>query len=220
VDSLKLFIYCAGGIGREIYDIAYKINMAENTWDEISFIDDTISSGEVYGAFQCTYEQFKAKYHKSEVQVVVGNGEPKVREILFNKLIKDGYYITSVIDKTSCISRTAKIGQGSIIYPYTYISSDAVIDENCLVIAGSCIGHDTVVSKHSVISTLVSISGNCFIGNNVYIGTKAVIKEKVRIGSYSIIGMGSCVFKDIPDEVIALGNPAREIKRNDNKKVF
>ncbi|SLM63741.1 hypothetical protein DAQ1742_02892 [Dickeya aquatica] len=36
----------------------------------------------------------------------------------------------------------------------------------------------------------------------------------------SIVGMGAAVFNDIPDEVIALGNPARILRKNDSKKVF
>jgi acetyltransferase-like isoleucine patch superfamily enzyme len=48
----------------------------------------------------------------------------------------------------------------------------------------------------------------------------ALIKEKLRIGRASIIGMGSVVHSDVPEEVIALGNPARVVRRNEDKKVF
>ena len=46
------------------------------------------------------------------------------------------------------------------------------------------------------------------------------VKERVNIGNYSIVGMGSIVYKDIPDEMIALGNPARPIARNTDRIVF
>ncbi|OYU72071.1 MAG: acyl-ACP--UDP-N- acetylglucosamine O-acyltransferase, partial [Alphaproteobacteria bacterium PA3] len=48
----------------------------------------------------------------------------------------------------------------------------------------------------------------------------AVIKEKVSIGSNSIIGMGAVVHTDIPEGVIAVGSPARVVRRNENQKVF
>jgi acetyltransferase-like isoleucine patch superfamily enzyme len=48
----------------------------------------------------------------------------------------------------------------------------------------------------------------------------AVILEKVSIGRETIIGAGSVVYKDIPDDVIALGNPARVARKNESKKVF
>lgn len=217
---MKLFIYCAGGIGREIYDIATLINVSDKLWDKIFFIDDTITIGEVYGTLQCTYEQFKTTYKPTEVQVVIANGEPKFRKILIKKLRTDGYSIASIIDKTARVSPTSRLGQGVILYPNTYISSNSIIGDNTLISVGTCIGHDSVIGENVVISTQASISGSCQIGNNTYIGTKSVLKEHVTVGEDSIIGMGSCVFRDVENDVIALGNPAREIRRNESKKVF
>lgn len=50
------------------------------------------------------------------------------------------------------------------------------------------------------------------IGNDVWIGGAAVICPGVTIGSRTIIGAGSVVTKDIPDDVFAAGNPCRVIK--------
>ena len=58
------------------------------------------------------------------------------------------------------------------------------------------------------------------IGENVWIGAGTIIVPGVTIGKNSVIGAGSVVVKDIPDNVVALGTPAKVIKTNDNKKVF
>jgi acetyltransferase-like isoleucine patch superfamily enzyme len=50
------------------------------------------------------------------------------------------------------------------------------------------------------------------IGNNVWIGGNAVINPGVRIGNNAVIGSGSVVTKDIPDNVVAAGNPCRIIR--------
>ena len=50
------------------------------------------------------------------------------------------------------------------------------------------------------------------IGDNVWIGGNTVICPGVRIGSNTVIGAGSVVTKDIPDWVIAAGNPGRVIR--------
>lgn len=52
------------------------------------------------------------------------------------------------------------------------------------------------------------------IGNNVWIGGSAVIMPGVTIGNNTVIGAGSVVTKDIPDYVIAHGNPCRIMKEN------
>ena len=50
------------------------------------------------------------------------------------------------------------------------------------------------------------------IGDNVWIGSGAIICPNVSIGSNTTIGAGSVVTKDIPDNVVAVGNPCRVIK--------
>ena len=52
------------------------------------------------------------------------------------------------------------------------------------------------------------------IGDNVWIGGGAIIMPGVTIGSNVVIGAGSIVCKDIPDDVIAFGNPCRVIRKN------
>ena len=49
------------------------------------------------------------------------------------------------------------------------------------------------------------------IGDNVYIGSKCIILPGVRIGNNVVIGAGSVVTKDIPDNSVYAGNPARFI---------
>lgn len=51
-----------------------------------------------------------------------------------------------------------------------------------------------------------------YIGNNVWIGSGAVIMLGIKIGENSIIGAGSIVTKDIPPNVIAVGNPCRVMR--------
>ena len=53
-----------------------------------------------------------------------------------------------------------------------------------------------------------------FIGNNVWIGGGAIIMPGVTIGDNVVIGAGSVVTRDIPDNVIAYGNPCRVIREN------
>ena len=60
------------------------------------------------------------------------------------------------------------------------------------------------------------------IGDNVWVGAQTVINPGVTIGSNVVIGSGSVVNKDIPDNVIAVGNPCRVIRKitDDDKKYY
>lgn len=55
------------------------------------------------------------------------------------------------------------------------------------------------------------------IGNDVWIGGGAIICPGVTIGNGVVIGAGSVVTKDIPDDVVVGGNPAKILKAIDNK---
>ena len=61
------------------------------------------------------------------------------------------------------------------------------------------------------------------IGNNVWIGANSVVLPGVTIGANSVIGAGSVVTKDIPANVVAVGNPCRvlrEVGQHDKEYYF
>jgi len=219
--AMRLFIYCAGGLGRETYDIAANANCNRAQWSEICFIDDdTTTKGHACGARQFTYTEFTSDCLPDDSRVVIAHGEPRVRRMLADRVRSNNFALGNVVDPTARVSPSARLGDGVIVFPYTYVSSCAIIGDNVLLSVGSGVGHDTVIGDHTVVSSLVSVSGNCLLGSGCYIGTKSCIKENVRVGENTIIGMGSCVFRDIDPEMVALGNPAREIRRNVDHRVF
>ena len=69
------------------------------------------------------------------------------------------------------------------------------------------------VSRNSMYEYGISVT----IGDNVWIGGNTVIMPGVHIGSNTVIGAGSVVTKDIPDWVVAVGNPCRVIRQRKYK---
>lgn len=218
---MKLFIYCAGGFGKEIIDTARRINTSSNKWDEICFIDDNPSLGnEFYGTKLFSFSAVLEKFDVSNVEVSIANGEPVVRKKIYEKLKSNSIKLATIIDNSAIISETATIGEGAIITAYCSVSSNAVVGNNVAINTKAIVGHDVKVGEHAVISSLVNIGGATSVGENSYIGMGVQIKEGLVIGKDVIVGMGSVVYNDIPDGVIALGNPARPMRNNIDKKVF
>jgi sugar O-acyltransferase (sialic acid O-acetyltransferase NeuD family) len=216
----ELYIYCAGGFGKEVMDVARRLNMSKPQWSNIHFLDDISLDSTKYGAKVHNLDELLRNGAMNRGEVVIANGEPFVREKLFDRLAANGVSLGVVVDVSSLVADTAILEPGVVITPLCSISSDARLNRNASVNTMSIVGHDVEVGENSVISSMVNIGGACKIGKNCYIGMGALIKESIVIGDNVIIGMGSVVYNDIPSEVIALGNPARPMRPNTDKKVF
>ena len=213
-----LGIWGAGGLGREVLELAKIINGRDKRWDGFVFIVDGAAVSEVNGAKVIEYEDAKKKF--DGLEVIIGIGEPAVREEKFNLLKNDGIATPSLIHPDVHVPDTVKIGKGTVIQYGCFISSDIYIGDNVFVQPQCNIGHDDELSDGCIISGFGNLAGNVSIGKYTYIGLSVAVKERVNIGNYSIVGMGSIVYKDIPDEMIALGNPARPIAGNTDRIVF
>ena len=214
---MVLGIYGSGGAGKEVKDIAEMLNK----WSEIVFIDDTVDCDEYYGINRMPWNDFTRRYPIDESEVVISIGEPGNKKILRDKIEIQGYSLTNIIHPLAWVSPSARIGNGVILRAGAIVNACAQIGNNTTLMEYSCVGHDTVVGSDCQISGLVIVGGPCKVGNSVYIGMSVPVKEKITIGDNSIIGMGSVCSRDIADKVVALGNPARAIKKcDDNTRVF
>lgn len=91
---------------------------------------------------------------------------------------------------------------------------DTIIREGVFIGHLSSIGHDAIIGKHTSISAHVCICGHVEIGEWCYIAPQTVIKPYVKIGDFTMIGMGSVVTRDIPKGVIAFGSPCEVQREN------
>lgn len=85
---------------------------------------------------------------------------------------------------------------------FTHIGHNCIIGKNCTILPGVVFGN-----KHEEES-----KGNIIIGDNCYFGLGAKIFGSVRIGNNVTVGANSIVTKDIPDNAIVGGVPAKIIK--------
>ena len=215
-----LYIYCAGGFGKEIMDVARRKNKISQQWTEIKYIDDVLVEKFKYGAQVVKFTELIHTVDQSEIEVIIANGEPLVRKNIYQKLRDNNLKFGKLVDVSTMVAETANIADGVIITPMCSISSDAKLGKNSCINTMSIIGHDVIVGENTVISSMVNMGGECIVGENSYIGMGALVKEGVKIGSNSIVGMGSVVYSHVPDDVIARGNPSRVVRKNKDQKVF
>lgn len=218
MSKLILGIYGAGGLGREVYELARLIN-SNAQWERIVFIDD-ITQGMCKNVQKYSFDEFTTTFKKGDAKVVIAVGEPAIRQMLYQKVVEAGYALEKLVYPTVHIPRDVQLGDGIVINMGCFISTDTIIEDNVFLQQYVILGHDSIIQTHSVLSAFVSVGGHSKIGSSVYIGMHVPVKEGIKIGDGSIVGMGSCVIRDIEEDMIALGNPARPIRRNDKHRVF
>lgn len=123
-----------------------------------------------------------------------------------------------------------KIGVNSLIYNCTFSSSSKgdrfFIGDNCTLTGVVLLGHDaspTLFMKELQLNSKLwqpasrlSYRNPIIIGDNVFIGYGTIIMPGVNIGSNIVIGAGSVITKNIENNVVVAGNPAKVIKSIDS----
>ncbi len=129
-----------------------------------------------------------------------------------------------------------ELGAKSIIEDFATINNgvgDVIIGDNCgiglsnVIIGPVTMGHYVMLAQNIVISGLNHgyedvtmppriqkvVTKQITIEDSVWVGANSVITAGVTIGKHAVIGAGSVVTKDIPQFSVAVGNPARVIKK-------
>ena len=144
--------------------------------------------------------------------VTIGNPNGQIRRNISRKLIKSGIKPISLIDKSSIIQPYTKIGTGVQIHPLAIINTFATIGDYCIINTRALVEHDDILEDGVEIGPGAILCGEVHIGENTWIGASAVVLPRLKIGKNSIVGAGAVVTKDVPDNVVVVGNPAKFLK--------
>lgn len=220
---MKLAIYGTGGTGREVFEIVEGMRaqgMGE-PWDELLFVDDFTTETELYGAKVMPFAELAERYATSEVKFLVAVGEPTARELLYNRVTEAGFALATIVHPSADVSPHAQLGAGVFVKMFSVISSEAVLADNVFVQAHCIVGHDVHVGAHTQISAFSHMAGGAHLGARCYLGVGARVREECQMGDDVVLSMGAVVLeKKVPSRVMAMGNPAKYVRRKVGSKVF
>ncbi|MBS4539221.1 2,3,4,5-tetrahydropyridine-2,6-dicarboxylate N-acetyltransferase [Clostridium sp. D2Q-11] len=133
----------------------------------------------------------------------------------------------------------ARIEPGSIIRDKVKVGDKAVIMMGAVINIGAEIGENTMIDMNAVVGARGMIGKNVHVGagaviagvleppsktpviieDDVLIGANVVVLEGVKIGRGAVVAAGSVVTKDVPNNTVVAGTPARIIKQKDSKTI-
>ena len=206
----NLIIIGASGFGREVAWLVERINKSNPTWNLLGFVDDNSSIvGSIINGYEVlgTTEDIKNYLNCSFVCAI---GASKVRKSIINRLGDINY--ATIIDPSVEMSDIVEIGEGSIECAKSIITTNIKIGKHNIINLCCTIGHDAVLEDFVTLYPSVNVSGNTYYGECVELGTGSQIIQGKTIGKGTIVGAGSVVVKDLPEECTAVGAPAKPIK--------
>ena len=209
-NKYPLYIYGAGGHGKVVLDAAISnkylikgfLDDDNNKWK--SFIVDYPILGDLSSI---------EGYEKGDMRIIVAIGDNRNRFKKVNDVIQKGYLFQSVVHKKAIISSYSFIGQGSMIIAGVVINIGTQVGKHVIINTGATVDHDCKINDFVHVAPGVHIGGEVQVGEGTLVGIGSVVKPGINIGSWSIIGAGAVVVEDIPAGVVAVGVPARVIRR-------
>ncbi len=158
----------------------------------------------VYGSFD--------KKRLGDEELIISVGLNNIRKKIVEKLPSDISY-GNAIYPSAIISGYVSIGKGTVVMQGAIIQSSVTIGNHCIINTGASVDHDCHIGDFVHISPHATLCGNVSVGEGSQVGAGAVVIPGIKIGKWSLIAAGAVVLKDVPDNVLVLGNPARVVKK-------
>jgi sugar O-acyltransferase (sialic acid O-acetyltransferase NeuD family) len=214
--SNKLLLFPFGGNARESLMSIFAINERSKEWNILGFVDD---DRDKHGKDCCGIKVLGGSEVLKEIPdayVLAVPGSPtnyrKRNEIIASLALEQSRFAT-IIHPSVVRAPDSTIGYNTLIMPNVVISCGVSIGCHCVVLPNTVVSHDSVVDDYCCVGSNVTISGSVHIESGCYIGSGTKIREDISIGEGSLVGLGSNVISDIGAGVIAVGSPAREIRK-------
>lgn len=213
----KLIILGAGGNSLDIYDAALAINRhaGQTVYDCLGLLDDNEAlHGSKISGLPVLGRLADASQYPDAV-FINGIGSPssfwrKADFLSETRLGLDRF--ETIVHPQASVSSLAKLGRGVAVLPGASVSACAEIGNHVIILHSSIISHHCRIGDYGCVASGACLLGNVDVAPHCYIGANVSVRNKVKIGTRSLVGMGSVVVKDVLENTVVVGNPAKYLR--------
>jgi sugar O-acyltransferase (sialic acid O-acetyltransferase NeuD family) len=203
-----LIIISAGDFGREVHTWAEQAIRAGAPWTIKGFVDDR---PQILGGFSYdvpVLASAEAYEPEGDDIFLCAIGTPEVKRRYCSLMSEKGARFATLIHPTACVGREVRIGEGSILGPFTQLSCDIQLGRHVVFGTHSNTAHDTRIGDYSQVCGSCEINGRAVVEEGVFLGSHATILPRARVGAWAFVGAGSVVLRRVAPGERVFGNPA------------
>src|SRR3989344_458571 len=205
----NLIIVGFSGFGEEAYWFGSRLGITVRGFlvDNPAVAGEKFCSASVLGLVQDWQEY-------SDCEFVISIGNPRIRKKVHDKmcLVGSPRFATLIDPSAVAIPEHVSIGPGSVVCAGTVCTVEVEIGAHVILNLNCTVGHETYIKDFATIAPMVAISGNVRIGQCAEVGTGASIRQGLTVNDGAMIGMGSVLTKNVAENTVVFGSPARPIK--------
>ena len=201
-------VYGASGHGKVVADILQACGVELQ-----GFVDDDPNAAGKGVKILGDGEWLVREAARRPVDVALGIGDNFQRRGVADHVARSNVTLISAVHPSATISPSATICSGAVIMAQAVVNADAAIGRGAIINTGAIVEHDCIVGDYAHLSPKAAIGGHVTIGDFAWLGIGSSVIPNIEIGKGSIIGAGATVTTDIKEWIVAVGTPARMLKK-------
>lgn len=207
----KLIIVGSGGFCKDVVWAVQNLNALHSTYDILGYCDDDPAKKDqvIYGYPILGAPEDLAADLSDKPCFICSIGHNTVRAKVVQRVLSLGWTPVAIIDPSVMVAEGVVVGEGTYIGARSILSPNANIGRYVLINNHCTIGHDCVLGDFAQVAPGGRVSGFSVLKEGALLGANAVVMQGKCVGSYATLGACSFAMTNIPDDVTAVGIPAR-----------
>jgi len=207
---MNLVIIGAGGLAREIYDLALACCAHLPDFTIKGFLSIEQTNIEELGYPKIISNSTDYVIEEGDVFFCAIGSVLRRKNVVDDILNKGGKFI-NLIHPSAIISPSVKLGVGIAIKSYCVISSDVTIGDFTFLQSSVIMGHDVKIGKFCQINSFSFFAGYVQIGDCVTVNAGAKLIQNVKVEEEAVVGIGSVVLTKVKKGTTVFGSPAKRL---------
>jgi sugar O-acyltransferase (sialic acid O-acetyltransferase NeuD family) len=154
---------------------------------------------------------------RGSLKAVLAIGDNATRKRLSDRFIHSEWI--TLIHPSAFVHPSVTLGRGTVVFANAVVQPDTHIGDHCIINTGATVDHDCTIGDFCHIAPGVNLAGDVHIQEGVFLGIGSSVIIGKRIGEWATVGAGGVVIRDIPSHSVAVGIPAKILRRGNEKEL-